>query len=129
MTWVKKHRVILSSNLKMMNQLFMGLLVAGTALGGSALTNVTSHTTAMNGKTLAPGYFVQRAANSYTYASTMTGDQGQCAPLNLNYCKYTVPQVNSIPGTGPYTEEQLVQDFGLSPSTNDRAIWTPEPEF
>ncbi|CAM4112582.1 hypothetical protein SAMN06265348_103301 [Pedobacter westerhofensis] len=38
-----------------MNQVLMGFLIAGTALGGSALTNVESHTTAMNGKTLAPG--------------------------------------------------------------------------
>jgi hypothetical protein len=112
-----------------MNRLFLGLLVAGTALGASAFKNVTSHTTTMNGKTLAPGYFVQEGENSYTYVSTMTGDQGQCAPVNLNHCKYTVPQVNSIPGTGPYTQEQLIQEFKLSPSTNDRAIWTPEPEL
>jgi len=39
-----------------MNHVLMGFLVAGTALGGSALKNVESHTTPLNGSNLAPGY-------------------------------------------------------------------------
>lgn len=107
-----------------MNQVLMGFLVAGTALGGSALKNVESHTTAMNGKTLTPGYFVQQATNSYTYVSTMTADLGQCDNPNASICQYIVPVSNSIPKTGPYTEEQLTQDFNLKPRDNTRSIWS-----
>jgi hypothetical protein len=111
-----------------MNRLFLGFLVAGTALGGSAFKNVESHTTPINGKALASGYFVQSATNSYTYVSTTTGDAGQCAPANPNPCAYIVPEGNSIPGTGPYSKEQLSSNFGLSPRDQELARWVPEPE-
>ena len=111
-----------------MNQLFLSFLVAGTALGASTLNNVESHTTAKNGKTLAAGYFVQQAANSYTYVSTTTGRDGQCDGNAAHRCKYIVPAENSIPSEDRTYTESEVQNFGLSPSEPLNRIWIPVSE-
>ncbi|SEA52547.1 hypothetical protein [Pedobacter hartonius] len=111
-----------------MNQLFLGVLVAGTALGGSALSNVESHTTTRSGKTLPAGYFVQKAANSYSYVSTTTGRDGQCDGNAAHRCKYIVPAQNSIPSEDRTYTESEVQNFGLSPSEPLDRIWIPASE-
>jgi hypothetical protein len=110
-----------------MNRLLLGVLAAGTALGASAFNNAESHSTPLNGKALPQGYFVQTAANSYTYVSTVKARDGQCDELAEKLCRYTVPAQNSIPTEGPYTESQI-QSFGLSPANDNHQLWIQEPE-
>lgn len=126
MTWVKKHRVLFNLKLRIMNRLMLSFLVAGTALGGSAFKNVESHTTVKSGNALPAGYFVQSGNNSYTYKSTATAELGSCDNQNPIACKYTVPASNSIPTTGPYTREQLRDEFNLSPKDSTTGLWSLE---
>jgi len=110
-----------------MNKLLLGLLVAGTALGASAYKNASVLITPINGKALPAGYFVQASPDNYEYRSPAATDDGTCLSPANRICSYSVPQQNSIPSTGPYTEAQLL-NFNLSPAGSARTLWIEEEQ-